>query len=107
MFSFGKFKSSSCSGVSRRAFVQAGAALPLAANLAMPESAYAASGRAKSIVFVWLWGAPSHLDTFDPKPEAPQNYRGPFATIPTALPGVRFSELVPKLASRAVHEFRI
>ena len=101
MFSFGKFKSSSCSGVSRRAFVQAGAALPLAAHLAMPESAYAASGRAKSIVFVWLWGAPSHLDTFDPKPEAPQNYRGPFATIPTALPGVRFTELVPKLASRA------
>jgi len=60
----------------------------------------AAKARAKSIVFVWLWGAPSHLDTFDPKPDAPMSHRGPFGTIPTTLPGVRFTELVPKLAAR-------
>ncbi len=101
MLRLGEFKSRSCDGVSRRAFVQAGAALPLTAMLSSEQIAQAAAqGRAKSIVFVWLWGAPSHLDTFDPKPDAPLNYRGPFGTIPTSLPGVRFTELVPKLAAR-------
>jgi hypothetical protein len=50
---------------------------------------------------LWLWGAPSHLDTFDPKPNAPAEVRGPFATIPTRSPGVRFTELFPKMASRS------
>ena len=68
----------------------------------MPESVRAAKnqGTAKSTVFVWLWGGPSHLDTFDPKPDAPYVYRGPYATVPTRTAGVRFSELVPKLAAR-------
>ncbi|MEE3372958.1 MAG: DUF1501 domain-containing protein [Planctomycetota bacterium] len=101
MLRIGEFKSRSCDGVSRRAFVQAGAALPLTAMLSSGQMAQAAArSRAKTVVFVWLWGAPSHLDTFDPKPDAPYNYKGPFSTIPTTLPGVRFTELVPKLAAR-------
>jgi hypothetical protein len=53
------------------------------------------------VLLVWLWGAPSHLDTCDPKPHAPAEYRGPFATIATRTPGVRFSELLPRLAARS------
>src|SRR5262249_56952572 len=45
-------------------------------------------------------GGPSHLDLFDPKPNAPAEYRGPFATIATRTPGLRFTELLPKLAAR-------
>jgi len=54
--------------------------------------------KAKSVILLWLWGGPSQLDTFDPKPNAPLEYRGPFGTIPTRTPGVRFTELFPKLA---------
>src|SRR4051812_1117630 len=52
-------------------------------------------------ILIHLTGGPSHIDTFDPKPEAPAEYRGPFRSIPTAVPGVRFSELFPRLAARA------
>src|SRR5207253_2980241 len=52
----------------------------------------------KAVILLWLWGGPSQLDTFDPKPNAPLEYRGPFATIPTRIPGVRFGELFAQLA---------
>jgi hypothetical protein len=55
-------------------------------------------GKAKSVILLWLWGGPSQLDTFDPKPHAPLDYRGPFGTIPTRVTGVRFCELFPQLA---------
>ncbi len=57
--------------------------------------------RAKSVIFVWLWGAPSHIDMFDPKPNAPRDYRGPFTPIATKTPGVHFSELLPKMAANS------
>jgi hypothetical protein len=57
--------------------------------------------KAKSILLVWLGGGPSHLDLFDPKPDAPVEYRGPFSTIQTRTPGARFTELLPKLAARS------
>jgi hypothetical protein len=56
-------------------------------------------GSAKSVILLWLWGGPAHLDTFDPKPSAPLEYRGPFGTIPTRIPGLRFCELFPHLAT--------
>src|SRR5207244_1419328 len=49
-------------------------------------------GKAKSCIFLFMWGGPSQLDTFDPKPDAPREIRGPFGTIETAVPGLRFSE---------------
>src|SRR5262249_44225555 len=52
-------------------------------------------------LLIWLGGGPSHLDMFDPKPNAPAEYRGPFATTATRTPGVRFTELLPKLAARS------
>jgi hypothetical protein len=51
------------------------------------------------VIVVWLRGGCSHLDTYDPKPDASTDYRGPFATIPTRTPGMRFSELLPKQAA--------
>ena len=55
----------------------------------------------KSVLLLWLWGGPSHLDTWDPKPDSPLEFRGPFAAIPTRTPGLRFGELYPLLAARS------
>ena len=51
--------------------------------------------RAKSVILIFNCGAPSHLDLFDPKPDAPEEVRGPFNPIATTVPGVRISELLP------------
>ena len=60
----------------------------------------AATPRAKSVLFLFLFGGPSHLDTFDPKPDAPAEYRGEFAPIATAVPGVQICEHLPEIARR-------
>src|SRR5436309_297360 len=99
MLEIGSFRARLCQGMGRRAFLRAGALAPLALHL--PGLAAGPAPRARSVLLVWLWGAPSHLDTCDPKPNAPAEYRGPFATIPTRTPGVRFSELLPRLAARS------
>ena len=56
---------------------------------------------AKSVIVLWLWGGPSHLETFDMKPDAPLEYRGPFESIASPVPGMRVCELLPGLAKRA------
>ncbi len=66
-----------------------------------PAATLPGFGRARSCILVWLKGGPSHLDTFDPKPEAPAEIRGQFKTIATRVPGLRFSEHVPHLAGVA------
>ncbi|MCZ6792820.1 MAG: DUF1501 domain-containing protein [Planctomycetota bacterium] len=55
--------------------------------------------RPTSVILFWLSGGPSHIDMWDPKPEAPREVRGPFGTIATKIPGVRFSEHLPLQAS--------
>ena len=55
-------------------------------------------GKAKSVVLIYLQGGPSHLDMWDPKPEAPDNVKSIFQPIATKLPGVNFTEILPKLA---------
>ncbi|MGC9973148.1 MAG: DUF1501 domain-containing protein [Bryobacteraceae bacterium] len=61
-----------------------------------------AKAQAKSVIQIWMWGGPSHLDTFDPKPEAGNDYCGPFANpIPTNVAGIRICELLPLLAKQA------
>lgn len=57
-------------------------------------------GRAKSCLLIFMWGGPSQLDTWDPKPDAPAEIRGSFGTIATKTPGVRISEHFPMLATR-------
>lgn len=85
----------------RRDFLRTAAAG--AAVAASPALAPAAPlvGSAKACIFINLVGGPSHLDTFDPKPDAAAEVRGPFAPIPTRVPGVYLSELFPKLAGLA------
>ncbi len=89
----------------RRDFLRAGVAAAGAAAVAPLATAATSSpprppfGTAKSCIFINLIGGPSQLDTWDPKPDAPADVRGPFACIPTRTPGVRFSELFPKMAA--------
>lgn len=104
MLELGSFRANLCQGMTRRAFLRAGALAPLAAwNATRPATVQAADERrrVRSVMLVWLWGGPSHLDTFDPKPNAPADYRGPFSTIATRTPGVRFSELLPRIAGHS------
>jgi hypothetical protein len=101
MLEIGSFRAHDCQGFSRRTFLRASLLEPFAASLSGSSLKAAESPWAKSVLLLWLWGAPSHLDTFDPKPNAPAEFRGPFATIPTRTPGVRFTELLPRSAARS------
>lgn len=76
---------------------------PLLAAAAVPAGPPAARpARAKSVIQIWLWGGPCHLDTFDPKPEAGADYCGPFTKpIESKVSGIRINELLPVLASQA------
>jgi uncharacterized protein (DUF1501 family) len=101
MLLLGRQTARTCQTVDRRAFLQVGASSVLGLSLADVLRAGPSGhtpGAAKSVILLWLWGGPSQLDTFDPKPHAPLEYRGPFATIPTRITGVRFGELFPHLA---------
>ncbi|HJZ57903.1 MAG TPA: DUF1501 domain-containing protein, partial [Gemmataceae bacterium] len=87
----------------RRDFLRTAAAG--AAGLALPMAATAGSrpplASARSCIFINLVGGPGHLDTFDPKPEARSDVRGPFRPIPTRVLGLHLSELFPKMAGVA------
>src|SRR5690348_5589017 len=68
----------------------------------MGRAAAPAQGKAKSVIQIWMWGGPSHLDTFDPKPEAGNDYCGPLnSPIETIVKGIRICELLPLLAKQA------
>ena len=67
-----------------------------------PLIAAAPKAKAKSVIQIWMWGGPAHLDTFDPKPDAGNDYCGPLKTpIATNVSGIRISELLPLLAKQA------
>jgi hypothetical protein len=91
-----------CDGIQRRDFLKAGAlgasGLTLSAYLRMLEAGEVSEAKAKSAIFIDLAGGPSHIDTFDPKPNAPSEYRGEFHPIQTNVPGIEFSEHLPLLA---------
>ena len=61
----------------------------------------AGTGKAESVIFLWIGGGMTHIDSFDPKPEAPEEIRGELTAISTRLPGVQFSETLPQLAQVA------
>src|SRR5262245_25424299 len=102
-----------CSGVSRRDFLRVGGlaalGLSLSGFLRLQKLAAAeptGDGKARNCSLLWMQGGPSHIDTLDPKPEAPAEVRGEFGTIPTTLPGVRVTEHLPLLA-RQTDKFSI
>lgn len=94
--------SRNCGGVHRRDLLQLGALGGLGLNLPQLLAAQAARGKSTgkdvSCILIWTLGGTSHHDTFDPKPDAPESVRGEFKTISTAVPGIQFSELLPRLA---------
>lgn len=105
MFDIGAYPATTCSNVGRRSFLRVASSAAL--GLGLPGVLAAErKPRARSVLFVFLWGGPSHLDTCDPKPDAPVEYRGPFGIVPTRTPGVHFTELVPRLAQRS-HRFTL
>lgn len=76
------------------------AAMPAAGG--EPVQSAAKPARARAVIQIWLWGGPSHLDTFDPKPGAGYDYCGPFdKTVRTCVPGIEIGELLPNLAKQA------
>src|SRR5213592_3463113 len=103
-----------CDGWSRREFMRVGGAglfgvalgdiLRLQALGSEPASdavkTKAGWGKAKSVILIFLQGGPSHIDIWDPKPEAPSNVRGEFKTLRSKVPGIWLSEVMPKLAEQ-------
>jgi hypothetical protein len=75
----------------------------LQAASSRPATAPASFGRARRCILLFLTGGPPQLDTWDPKPEAPVEYRGELQAIATTVPGIHFSELFPHMAREAAH----
>ena len=90
------------SGFSRRQLLQVGGAGMMGLHFDKLLQAEGQTGdrdaQAKAVIFVFLFGGPSQLETFDVRPDAPSTIRGPFQTIPTKTPGLRFCEHLPQLA---------
>ena len=85
----------------RRSFVKAGILGSMGLTLAdlfRAQARASTSTRQTSVIILWMRGGPSHIDMWDMKPDAPADYRGEFGTIPTAVPGVRMCDLLPRSA---------
>ncbi|MCC2670604.1 MAG: hypothetical protein K0Q72_3075, partial [Armatimonadetes bacterium] len=95
-----------CDGTSRRDFVKTGfcgiVGLSLVDILRLEAAQAAARGTSasnnKNVILIWLHGGQTQLDTYDMKPDAPAEVRGPFKPIPTNLPGLQICELLPRMA---------
>ncbi len=102
----GRGSTHTCDGVRRRDFLQAGALSAIGLSLADFLAAKAAGKVAddkdnRSAIMIFNLGAPSQVDTWDPKPDAPSEIRGPFQTIPTASPEIQITEIFPRMAQFA------
>src|SRR5262245_51488785 len=87
--------------LTRRGFLHAGilgaGGLSLT-QLLQAEAQAAGSTRPNSVILLWMRGGPSHIDMWDPKPDAPVEYRGEFGTMSTTVPGITLSDMLPKCA---------
>src|SRR3954468_14494229 len=79
----------------------AATALPSSFVAAAPEPHGEAVAKAKSVIFLWMAGGVTHIDSFDPKPDAPVEVRGTLDDIATNVPGIRFCETLPHLSQIA------
>ena len=99
-------RGSDCSGVTRRTFLQAGV---LGGGLALGDFLRAEANdehavphvEGASVILFWMSGGPGHMETWDPKPDAVAQFRGPFGATKTTLTGVQFGELCPEEAKVA------
>ncbi|MEE2967128.1 MAG: DUF1501 domain-containing protein [Verrucomicrobiota bacterium] len=104
MLSFRGGPAKNCDGLSRRSFLRAGSlgigglSLP---DLIRAESVSGKGSSAKSIIHIHLDGGPPQMDMIDPKPDSPVEYRGDIKSIPSEIPGIHLSELMPNLAKNA------
>lgn len=102
MLSFTTGRDANCENWKRREFLQIGGLAGLGLGLPFFHQARALAEPAKrkdvNVILIWTQGGTSHHDTFDPKPEAPVNVRGNYSFINTAVPGVQFTEIVPRMA---------
>jgi hypothetical protein len=93
---------SNCAGVARRDFLQLGLGTLLGGGLVSAlrarDTEKAKTAPAKACILIWMDGGPTHFETFDPKPDAPEEYRGEFKPTPTTASGVFFSEHMTQLA---------
>ena len=93
--------------MSRRSMLVAGGltfcgmSLPDLVSRPVNAAPSSATGKAKSTILIWLSGGASHIDTWDMKPDAPTNIRGPFKPIETSVPGIQLCEHLPMLAQQA------
>ena len=88
-----------CDGFTRRDFLHAGAIPLLGLGLTEAQAAEKAAGKSDmNCILLFLVGGPSQIDTWDPKPNAPSEIRGPFNPIQTNVPGIQISEIFPRLA---------
>src|SRR5262249_50685109 len=93
-----------CDGLTRRDFLHAGTLATL--GLSLPgflaqKAAGAVKDRDINCICLFLVGGPSHIDTWDPKPSAPAEIRGPFQPLATNVTGVQISEIFPNMARHA------
>ncbi len=102
MIPIGKDEQRTCAGVERREFLQIGAAsflgLSLPGLLRAQEIGIADRSSDLNCISIFLWGGPPQQETFDLKPNAKQEFRGPYKPIPTSVPGTGICELLPQLA---------
>ncbi len=102
MLDFTLGRAPDCASISRRSFIRIGGLATF--GLTLPEFLRAraatpvADRKNVNCILMWMQGGPSHIDSFDPKPDAPVEIRGDFGTIPTTLPGIRFADPLPQLA---------
>ncbi len=93
----------------RRGFLRAGALGAAGLTLAdvlRAEARASNPSRANAVILLWMRGGPSHIDMWDPKPDAPAEYRGEFGTTPTSVPGVLLGDLLP-LSAKLMHKWAI
>jgi uncharacterized protein (DUF1501 family) len=94
-------KSRFCDGVNRRDFLRLGAAAVFGANLSLPRLLAASTPKDTSLIFVFLHGGLSTIDTFDMKPDAPAEIRGEFKPVATNVDGIQICDLLPQLGQQA------
>src|SRR5919108_1598086 len=98
----GKWTGRDCQGATRRAFLKIGAlgltglSLPGLLRLRSAAAAEGKSVKDTSVVWLWLGGGPTHIETFDPKMSAPAEFRSVVGAVPSNVPGIELGGAVPK-----------